>query len=406
MEWSTIAHVLHVSSGNTPVSQWTNQDWSTLWANYRVVSSVYQFEIQLAQTIFSVLFGLGGFTFGIWRAWRYREKELFSRLKQFLQADTSDAGLASQDAFERVIRPSIDAPGMTSFDTLQALWRLRTRRKWLSLFAYLGTGVAARQHLDSTADSLDIQQQNFGHYHAIALQRAVSARLLCSAIEASTSVGIPDPTTKQFHAQNALEHLIVAKRLPGRASDPQAIEVEINLLLQDRERDYENIHALAQKIINPPPLLIGKDLRSQLSRDMSVGRAHKYQALSKIVGNTPRLAADSLKCAVREFGKHRHLAGRNLLDFAHTSELLASTHKKLNYINKQKRITQIAEICYRRLQSDNAPWARGMLRGIWRVVFGGDKYRRHLFDAATEGLKRIDQLRSDSAYFPPPFPTT
>lgn len=370
------------------------------WETFKCVAQNYPNEIQLAQTLFSVVFGLGGFSFGVWRAWRYRERLLFERLKSFLNDDAAEIEDATQEVFTRIIRPSIATPGLTSFDALWSLTKLRNRRKFTPLLAFAATKTAAQQYLESSADTLERTQREFARYHLLALRRALSARLLCSVIDASTAAETQNTQEKGIHTQLAHEHVRLARRLPDCSYDPKAIEIEINLLLA--EERYHEAGTLAQTMIEPRPTVFYEDNRSSMERALSVGRAHKYQALDNIAADHPVLAANSLNLALARFRDHPHVRDSNLLDFAQITELRAACAKRNQAPRQQRYFMKLAEICYAKLRDTSAPWNRGLAPWMLSKV-GGDKFHRYLQDAAIAGLARIQSLRVNASYFPPPF---
>ena len=92
--------------------------------------------VDLAQTHGEKLFGLAGFSFGVWRWWYYRESVLHKRLQEYLAEQDRRLHQARSYVLDAILRPGPRREFADPLFAVGPLRRLLRQRRWNSVTGF------------------------------------------------------------------------------------------------------------------------------------------------------------------------------------------------------------------------------------------------------------------------------
>lgn len=344
----------------------------------------YAEVIELVRAHFQNLIALAGFSFGIWRWWRYREAALFQRLDDYLGREQNRLHHARAELFESVLRPSIAGrkvePPVMSMAPLERA--LRTWG-WLPAFGFANSYGAATGRLTAAAVHLQEQRVLREREHLLLNQTFAAAQLLRGALEGAQAVRASEIREKRHAARNAIAHFDDALRLPGNEHDADARELKLYQLILIGESDTAEAvcNDLLQTVRLLPPCR---------ERSIRQARALKCAALIERErgrnGNVNTLCGDAL----RELSLHTPLLSHELLDQAELHDMQACARALLGYTVAAEASREAARTAYTDLavaMSRNSLFGR--LGIVLRRWLGRENVEDALYGAARAGLQRL-----------------
>ena len=135
------------------ITQW-NAWLQQAWPN---VADALQRVIEFLSAHSEKIFGLAGFSFGVWRWWYYRESVLHKRLQEYLAEQERRLHQARTYVLEAILRPG---PKRRFAEPLFAVKPLRTllrRRGWRLLFGVRRIELGADWLLRKALRKIDAQ---------------------------------------------------------------------------------------------------------------------------------------------------------------------------------------------------------------------------------------------------------
>ena len=100
------------------------------------LSGVFWRIVDLAQIHGEKLFGLAGFSFGVWRWWYYRESVLHKRLQEYLAEQDRRLHQARTYVLEAILRPGPRREFADPLFAVGPLRRLLRQRRWNSAIGF------------------------------------------------------------------------------------------------------------------------------------------------------------------------------------------------------------------------------------------------------------------------------
>jgi hypothetical protein len=390
---------------------WLRQSWPNVAA---ALQGVFQFVMAHAEKIF----GLAGFSFGVWRWWYYRESVPHKRLQEYLAEQERRLHQARAYVLEAILRPG---PKRRFAEPLFAVKPLRTllrRKGWRLLFGVrrieLGADRLLRRALRKIEAQLETVQTTLMNLHD---QRA-SAHILRGAIS-SARAGSSNtrPRSTQLDKM-ALDDFRFALQVPGE-HQVEAKEYEAHQLrrlgnLRDAEGAYKDLDALANRMLAGT----ARDLiRARARRWLaSIAQAHACEEFRRGLKPTPGSKyANRLMTGQRNASDNgdddnridatgalplrephgRPFQNRDANEQGDMHYLSAFIYRNLGFTRREGKQLDAAETSYRSVLNQT-PTSR------WFV--GGSTKR--LRAAAQAGLDRVNdarsQLKYDTAWLLPP----
>jgi hypothetical protein len=125
------------------------------------------------------VFGLAGFSFGVWRWWYTREKILHKRLQEYLSEQDTRLNHARSYVLEAIYRPGPKRQFAEPLFAGKPLRRLLRRRRWDSLFDLRRIENSAERNLERALG--DIQRRYEIAVSALTSLRAQIVPIFCKA---------------------------------------------------------------------------------------------------------------------------------------------------------------------------------------------------------------------------------
>jgi hypothetical protein len=219
----------------------------------------------------STIFGLAGFSFGIWRWWYYRESVLHRRLREYLAEQDRRLYQARSHILDAIFRPGRKREFAYPLFAVKPLRALLRRRRWDSLWGVGRIEKVADRNLDSALRFIERRVEvASGMLKSLLAQRA-SAHLLKGAIASARAAQARGVTERVDLEDKALVQFRLALQVPEHEADAQVKEYEAHQLrrlghLREAATAYEELEALAAYI------------RDERTRHLTLARAKRYRA--------------------------------------------------------------------------------------------------------------------------------
>jgi hypothetical protein len=206
---------------------------------------------QFIRTYSQSIIGLLGFSFGIWRWWRYREHILHKRLDEYLKESDARLTEGTGQLLTAIQRPG---PGQTANDPLFVDQDLRTvlrERNWDNEVFALSVETSADWQLSKAVESIT-RRLYIAHALTASLHRQLtSAHSIRGAIAASRA----DRTKGQEFYTRALNFFRSALSVPGNERNLELKELEAHqqrkLGMATADQAYEDLIKLSSSIEDP-----------------------------------------------------------------------------------------------------------------------------------------------------------
>ena len=357
------------------------------------------------------IFGVAGFSFGVWRWWYYRESVLHKRLQEYLAEQEKRLHQARSYVLEAILRPG---PTRRFAEPLFAVKPLRTllrRRGWRLFFGIrsieFGADRLLRKALRKIKSQLATAQSTMTSLH----DQNASAHILRGAI-ASARAG--DATSEQRSAtldKKALDDFRFALQVPGKhlieTKEYEAHQLRRLGHLREAEEAYRDLDALVRRMM---PAGEARDLiRARARRWLaSIAQAHACddlrRGLKSTAGSTyayrlmtgQRNASDDTDDAGRidatgalplRAPHGRPFQNWDAIEQGDMLYLSAFICCNLGFARRERKLLQAAETSYSGVlnQTPSSRW------------FVGGSTKR-LRAAAQAGLARVSEAQRDSKY--------
>jgi tetratricopeptide (TPR) repeat protein len=388
------------------LAQWDAWLWQT-WPN---VADAIQKAIAFLARHSEKIFGLAGFSFGVWRWWYYRESVLHKRLQEYLAEQEERLHQARSYVLDAILRPG---PKRRFAEPLFAVRPLRTllrRRGWRLLFGVGRVEVGANRLLRKALRKIDAQLETAQATITNLYYQSASAHILKGAIASARAGNLKSMPRSAELDRIALNDFRSALQIPGR-HQAETKEYEAHQLrrlgnLREAEDAYRELDAIATRTI--PPGMERDLVRARARRWLaSIAQAHAWDEcrrglrsssgskyanrlmtgqknISNDADDTHRIdAAGALP--LRE--PHGPFHNWDAVEQGDMHYLSAFIYHNLGFTRRERNQLNLAETSYRGLL-DQTPTSR------WLV--GGSTRRLRL--AALAGLDRVNDARTQSKY--------
>jgi hypothetical protein len=269
------------------------QAWSGL-------SALFWRLLELTGAHAEKLFGLAGFSFGVWRWWYTRERILHKRLQEYLSEQDARLNQARSYVLDALYRPGPKRQFAEPLFAVKPLRRLLRRRRWDSFFDLRRIESSAEHSLDRALG--DIQRRYEVAISALTSLRAqmASAYMLQGAIASARAAQRRDPIQRIEWDDRALTHFRTVMQVHDYDRDVQAKEYEAHQLrklghLEEADAAYKELEAVAA--------WVSDDKR----RNLITARAQRYRA--QIAQAMAPGGSDSARGLIVEARRLRSLSG-------------------------------------------------------------------------------------------------
>lgn len=196
------------------------------------LSAFFWWIVDLAQKHGEKLFGLAGFSFGVWRWWYYRESVLHKRLQEYLTEQDQRLRHARSDVIEAIMRPGPKRQFTDPLFVVPPLRRVLRRRRWHALIGVGTVETQADRSLDRALREIDRRLGiAVGALTSLRSQMA-SAYLLKGAIASARASRVRDVFRRTDLDDRALIQFRTALQVHDYERDVQAKEYEAHQLLR------------------------------------------------------------------------------------------------------------------------------------------------------------------------------
>jgi len=248
----------------------------TYWGNllqqvWRDAADTLRWIVESLRANANVIFGLAGFSFGVWRWWYYRESVLHKRLQEYLADQDRRLHQARTYVLEAIFRPG---PKRQFADPLFAVKPLRSllrRRGWRSLFGIRTIERGANRLLSKALRSVEARLETAEATLTSFQDQRASVHILKGAIASARAADARSAVGSAQLDRQALDEFRIAVQVPGSNHRVEAKEYEAHQLrrlghLQEASGAYEELDALAKIMLE------GR------SRDLTLARAKRWRA--------------------------------------------------------------------------------------------------------------------------------
>lgn len=329
------------------------------------------------------LVGLAGFSFGIYRWWKYREHILHKRLAEYLKENDRRLRTGTQDLLTALHRP---APGRVTAMPLFAPRELNSvlrERNWDRTPTAATVHSSAQWQLSSAVEKIERQLKAGEEMIAALRDQLATAHFLRGAVAASAA----KRARLDDHNLIALTAFRTALQVPGHAHNLLAKEMEAHQLrklgqLPAALEAYQEVENLVSTV---------GDYRTQR---LTIARVKRYQAeiyqmqASTTDGNGTRvyqgsaIARNLMSDALVIRANFAPYQGDEMLEQGDMHFCLSYIAKNLGHAVLCPRQLEAAETAYRAVQAEK-------LRGI-----RGRRAKRKLKKSAAEGIARVERARN------------
>ena len=174
------------------------------------------------------LIGIGGFVFGIWRAWKYREQILHKRLQEYLRENDKRLVGGQTYVLEAMQRPG---PGQTFQDPLfigSALRSVLRERNWDRSPVAATVERSADLQLASARSSIERRIEAADATITSLRRELATTHILRGAVAASSAKRVPSRANERNNA--ALSFFRSVLQIPGQQQNLLAKEFEAHQL--------------------------------------------------------------------------------------------------------------------------------------------------------------------------------
>jgi hypothetical protein len=219
----------------------------------------------------SALFGLAGFSFGIWRWWYYRESVLHRRLKAYLAEQDRRLYQARSYVLEAIFRPGRKREFARPLFIVRPLRPLLRRRRWDSIWGVGRIEKTADRNLDRALQSIERRLEVAGGQLKSLLSQRSSAHLLKGAIASARAQHAFGSADRADLENEALVQFRLALQVPDHEADAQIKEYEAHQLrrlghLPEAEIAYGELEVFAAHI------------PEEKTRQLTLAKAKYYRA--------------------------------------------------------------------------------------------------------------------------------
>jgi hypothetical protein len=357
--------------------------WEVLLRQVSLIAfDALQGIIEFVTTHSEKLFGLAGFSFGVWRWWYTRERVLHKRLQEYIVEQDRRLGQARADVLEAIYRPGSKQQFADPLFAVRPLRRILRRRRWNSLFVLRSIETSAERNLKKALE--DIERRYGIAVAALTSLRAqmASAHLLQGAIAAARASQSRNLAQRMYSDDKALTCFRTVLQVHDYERDVQAKEYEAHQLrklghLAEAQDAYEQLDDLAAWVPD------------EKARRLILARARRYRAQivqANAIGGSMGardliVEAQNLRSIVGPF------SGWEAIEQGHVHYVHAYIRNRLQNHQIEQRQLSLAETAYRKVLS-HTPSSR------WFV--GGSTKR--LRAAAQAGLSRVQEAQKHSRY--------
>lgn len=351
----------------------------------KLVPFLGDFITQHAQAII----GLLGFSFGIWKWWRFHDSVLHKRLREYLNLHDRHLADARTYVVEALHKPGEDRRFAEPIFSVKPLRKVLRRRNWSSLLALSKIETSAERQLDKALRQLDNRLKAADQQlQTLRLQQG-SAHYLKGAISSARAGHTRSPEFARHFDYRALDAFRAALQVPGYEADIEMLEFEARQLMR-----LGYLSAADTKLRQLESSVVS--VNDPRRRDLLLARVKLHRALIvQAQGQGQgRLVAHQLLCqnnapatAVKLREAYAPYNGWEALDQADLHYISAYVCSRLGYHVQEASHLGLAETEYRRVASS--------LEKKWLL----SKTQRLLKATATSGNNRVIEARKSPAIY-------
>ena len=197
--------------------------------------------------------GLGGFSFGVWKWWYFRERVLHKRLREYLQHQDQKLLDARSYVLEALYRPTAVRSFAEPLFAVCPLRRVLRRRGWSSILGILKLETGADHLLNKALRRIESRLEAADGQIAALQRQQASAHLLKGAIASARAGSPPSRTDSTKFDYRSLDAFRAALQVRGHEADMELLEYEAHQLrklgyLDDADRRYASLEERALTI--------------------------------------------------------------------------------------------------------------------------------------------------------------
>jgi len=356
------------------------------------------------------IFGVAGFSFGVWRWWYYRESVLHKRLQEYLAEQETRLRQARSYVLEAMLRPGPKRRFAEPLFAVRPLRALLRRRGWRLLFGVRKIEVGADGLLRRALRKIGRQLETAENVVSSLYDQRASAFILRGAIASARAGNARSAEQSAQFDRNALDDFRFALQIPGK-HQVEAKEYEAHQLrrlgnLGETEAAYKELEAMAIRMLDGQSGAIIRaralrwlasitqaravedfrkglkpSARSPLANRLMTGQRHASGDADNSAKIDKRGALPLRAPYVRQFQNW------DAIEQADMHYLSAFIYHQLGWNRQQGKQLELAETFYKAV-TNHTPSSKWLIGGA----------AKRLHDAARAGLERVRAAQHQSEY--------
>lgn len=355
------------------------------------------------------IIGLLGFSFGVWKWWRFHDRVLHKRLRAYLRLQDERLGDARRYIADALHRPGAERRFAEPLFTVRPLRKVLSRKNWEPLLRMTKLETSVDRQLDKALRTLGNRLEAAeGQLRTLRHQQASAYFLKGAIASARAGEGLPAPIARQIDYKS-LDAFRAALHVPGHEADVEMLEYEARQLLRlgylrEADERLQSLDTLLAALTDPKARDLGRArarrLRALIMQALAIAnRADRESkggslvANGLLVGESTSIGALALRAP---YGPFQGWDGVEQGDLHYTAAFVC---RNLGHVVKEREQLALAETEYRRVFAAQAR----------RPMFGRAEVAR-LKAVSKRGLERVILARGvggrevcyDEAWLLPP----
>ncbi len=343
--------------------------------------------------------GLLGFSFGVWKWWRFHDRVLHKRLREYLGQQDRRLTDARSYIVEALHKPGAERKFVEPLFSIRPLRRVLRRRNWTSLLGLTRLETSTERQLDKALRQLDHRLEAADRqFRTLRLQQA-SAHFLKGAIASARAGHSRTDAISHLMDRRALDSFRAALQVPGHEADLELLEFEAQQLM--RLGYLDDASSRLQRLLDHLT-----SIQDSKKRDLLHARINRQRALiaqARAFG----LFRAGVASGPGAMSAHQLLCQSNAEDTAIKLRLRYGPYEDWEALEQADLHYLCAFVCWNRgfkAQADSHLHAAES--EYHRILNGRDsrnwllsQANRRLRAAASKGLERVAEARKSPAIY-------
>ncbi len=336
------------------------------------------------------IIGLLGFSFGVWKWWRFHDRVLHKRLREYLGQQDRRLTEARSYTVEALHRPGVERKFAEPLFSIRPLRGVLRRKNWTALLGLTKLETSVERQLDKALRQLDNRLDAADRQlRTLRLQQA-SAHFLKGAIASARAGHASSEGTARRLDLRSLDSFRAALQVPGHEADMEILEFEARQLLRLGYLTDADIRF--QALLEPVFSIQEQRKRDLFHAMIKQQRALIAQARANAQGSATAYQMlcqnNATDTAIKLRGGHAPFQDWEAIDQADLHYLSAFVCNKRGFTGQEATQLQSADSEYRRVLN-------GRSSRNWLL----SPANRRLRTAALKGLERVaDAKKSPATY--------